>query len=388
MGLFGPASNPDSIQSKIQNPFSSKTSSFQGLERGPDFAAGFQIVEVIDGVEQTGNKLALAGNLLPMVPFEWGGEQRLTKEYYPGNPEAAVQVMGGKEGDVTIHGRFKDKRYKDSSLYGVSYKIAEQVDILRRRGNLVKISLGEWVRYAFIEKCDFKLAKLSDIEYSIQFFIVGFTLPTNGKIVARSKELPLDLNNALISAALDFQAKYGKDGIPITVPRSIADVLNGAISSVAHAVGLVTGFVDTVLTTAEDVQKSANRALGLIKNARTTICQTQRRLGNLSTGFNSISNQTKASQSFRSAFINQEHLVKTISAAGALAALLASLQAQFNAIAKTVPLARYKVKAGDTLQKIAVKFYNNADLWSNIYDHNNLTTTALTPGMLLEIPKV
>jgi hypothetical protein len=353
-------------------------------ERGPDFPDGFRVVEIIDGHESPDSEIRLTGNMLPFTPFEWGGEQRLGKEYYPGNPEPAVQVLGAKEGDVTIHGKFKDKRLKDPSLYGVAYKLAEYMDKLRRRGNLCKFSLGPWVRYGFIEKTDFKLDKLSSVEYSLQLFVVGFNPPTNCKIVARTKEIPLATNKELIKAVSDFNAKYS--AVPTSMPKSIGDVLNGAIGDVAKAINLVTNFVDAYVTAAEDVQKSVNRALGLIKNARTQLGVFKRRIGGLQTGFNSLSNDTKAATNFSAVFTNQRHIIESVSATSSLAALLAAMQKQFEAIARTTPQARYKVIDGDTLQKVSLKFYKSADHWNLIYDHNKLSTTVLTQGMMLEIP--
>lgn len=357
-------------------------------ERRADFPDGFKITEVIDGKDNKDTAISLVGNMLPMIPFEWGGEQRLTKDYYPGNSEPAVQVLGSKESDVTIHGKFKDKRLKGDldKLYGVSYKLADYLHKMKRRGNILRIELGPWVRYAFLEKVDFKLNKLSEVEYQIQFFIVGLNPPVNAKLIKKTKDVPLTENKALIDAMASFSATYS--AVPKSMPKSISSVLNGAISDVAKAMNLVTNFVDAYITVAEDIQAAANRAIGLIKNARTNVAVFKRRIGNVSTGFSSLSTDARAATQFQSVFTNQQHLVNSMSAASSLAAILAAMQKQFEALAKQTPLARYKVKDGDTLQRISIKYYNNADHWQQIYDHNKLTTTALTMGMMLEIPRL
>ena len=69
-------------------------------------------------------------------------------------------------------------------------------------------------------------------------------------------------------------------------------------------------------------------------------------------------------------------------------AFLAKLQMQFEAIRKTLPKARYKVQAGDTLQRISIKYYGTPNSWDKIYDHNKLTSTDLTRGTVLEIPNL
>src|SRR4051812_9929162 len=99
----------DPIAAKIANPFKKEI----GDWRPQDFKGGFTFVEIVDGVEQTREAVKLIGNQMPVVPFEFGGSQRITKDYYPGNSEPAVQVLGPKESDVTIHGKLKDKKYRN-----------------------------------------------------------------------------------------------------------------------------------------------------------------------------------------------------------------------------------------------------------------------------------
>jgi nucleoid-associated protein YgaU len=67
---------------------------------------------------------------------------------------------------------------------------------------------------------------------------------------------------------------------------------------------------------------------------------------------------------------------------------LVQLRERFASLADTTPQARYRVVEGDTLQTIASKFYNDASLWENIYKHNNLSTTLLVSGTVLEIPRL
>lgn len=374
----------DPIAAKIKNPFSSKVP--HGGLRGQDFPEGFQFVEIIDGKEQTNDKVVLRGNMMPEVPFTWGGSQRIKKEYYPGNPEPTTHVLGSQEDDLVIKGHLKAKHFRDASLYGAVEAIQRQIDAVRLRGNLCRIWLGEWQRYAFLEKVKFDMKKLSSIEYELTFSVVGFRIPTNNKFNQKNKTLPIDVNNELIAAAVAFQAAYSST--PTEMPKSISDLLNEAISDVATAINLVTNFVDTVITTAEDVVASANRAIGLVKNAKSKLSVFKRRIGGITHSFASLSNSASSAAKFKDTYNSSGHLMRAMSGTVTLAQLLARLQKQFEALAKTVPLARYLVKQGDTLQRISIKFYNTADNWKAIYDHNKLSSTQLVVGKVLEIPRV
>jgi LysM repeat protein len=374
----------DPIAAKIKNPFSTSL----GGPRGQDFPEGFRFQEIVDGrpSDADGATVILRGNMMPEIPFQFGGTQKLVKDYYPGNPEPTTQVLGARESDLVVRGTLKAKRFQDDDFYGAPEAYQQQIDLIRIKGNLLRIWLGEWQRYGFLEETIFKMNKLSEIEYELKFSLVGFTIPTNNKFSLKSKTLPLDVNNELIAEADEFQASY--TSFPDGMPRSISDVLNEAISDVAEAVNLVTNFVDTVITTAEDVQASANRAIGLVKNAKSKLSSFRRRVGALQHSFSSMSQEARASAQFKSAYNSSSHVMKAMSQTTSLSVLLARLQKQFEAIARTTPLARHRVKDGETLQRISIKFYNTADNWKKIYDHNKLTSTQLTVGTVLEIPRV
>lgn len=370
----------DPIESFIKSPFGRSKST--GAH--PDFPEGFQIFEFIDGKEPAKPTLRLTGNMMPMVPFEFGGEQRLAKEYYAGHPEPAVHVLGPKEGDTTIKGKLKDKKFKDPKFKGISLAIQQALDDIRIRGNLLRVTLGGWQRYAWLEKATWKMNRECDIEYELAFFIVGFEKPKNGKFATASKLSPAATNQQLIDAASDWAAKARE----AQYRQSVSDLLNGYIGEVAAAVALVTGFVDTVVTQVENIQKSANRAIGLIKHARTSIAQFRRRIGAISLSLPHLSSEAKAAAQFKTALNSQAAIKRAANSTLTLSQLLARLQAQFSAIANQIPLARYKVREGDTLQKIAIHFYKRADDWKKIYDHNKLTSTALSPNAILEIPRL
>lgn len=373
----------DPIAAKIRNPFSR---SVENNSRPPDFPEGFQFVEIVDGREQTKEKVVLLGNMLPQIPFQFGGTQRVVKDYYPGNSEPTVQVLGSKESDLTIRGKLKDKRYRDTDLYGVSTEIQKLIDAIRIRGNLLRINLGEWQRYGFLEETIFKMNKLSEIEYELKFSIVGFNVPRNNKFVDESKAVPFSINKELIQEALEFQEEYSS--VPESMPASIADLLNDAISDVATAVNVVTNFVETVVSVSEDIVASGNRAIGLIKNARANISRYKRRVGSIKLNVDSFSTKYSKAKQFSSLYTNQAHIARSMTALSILSALLARLQKQFEAIAKTTPRARHRVRQADTLQNISIKYYNTAEHWKKIYDHNKLTSTQLNIGSVLEIPRL
>lgn len=347
----------------------------------PDFPEGFQFVEIVNGSEQNGDKVALIGNLMPFQPFEFGGEQRIQKDFYPGNSEPTIQVLNPQEDDVVVRGRFKDKLYKDPIARGVAEELQKQIDGIRIRGNLVKISMGEWRRYGFLQKTAFKLKTNADIDYELTFLIVGFNPPRQCSIVSTQKAVPIEINKDLLSQLGSFQAQA--DQIPSTVPQSIADVINDAVSDVAGAVSAVTGFVDDVLSQVEDVTTALSRAAGLVRHAEGEIVRFKQRIGRISYSLSSLTGSTASNRYTSTAF-----MATTQSSGNDLMSFLAQLRSRFAQLVATTPLARYRVKDGDTLQRIANRFYADPEQWELIYDHNSLTSTDLENGIVIEIPRL
>ena len=353
-----------------------------------DFVGGFVITEIVDGKEDVDGAVRLDGPFTPHRPFRFGGEQKLVKNYYAGSKEPTVQVLGPRESDTTITGRLKSKRFKDERLRTAARAYQELLDNMRLRGNLVKITWGdEWTRYAFVEKVEFELETLAEINYSVQFSVVGFDKPTNCKFVdegASNIEKPNeDLKNAAAAALSEI------NNIPSSMPLTLAEQLSGWISDVAGVMATVTGFVDGIIADADALLNSANRALGLIKYARSYVSSRARFVGGMSLSITSLgSSFSDEAQKTAATIKNIDAIYRTKANFTSLQDNLVRLQAQFAALARTVPLVRHLVKEGDNLQRLAIKYYNNADLWKNIYDHNKLRSTDLEVGTVLEIPRL
>lgn len=365
--------NLNSASAKIKNPFSS---TLDNPLDGADFPEGMLIEEILSN-GNTGERVRLVGNLLPKDKLKYGGSQRIKKEFYSGYSEPSMQVFGPEETDVTITGTFKDKRY-NRDLKGASLEISQLVDSIRIRGNVVRVVLGEWERYAIISKTDFDMFSVSKLDYSITFSIIGFNAPKNAVFLQRSKVYPFAINKDLIDSAIAFQDTYSN--IPSEVPRSIADILEGAISAVASAFAAVTGFIDSIVTTVQDIGKAIERAKGMIKFAQNKI----RNYKNIVGAFKPFDGNQALTGKYQSA----KFYSKSMAAAGTLTALLAKLRAQLNSYSGNLPLGRHFVRLDDTLQKISVKFYGTADNWKKIYDYNKLTSTELVTGRILEIPRL
>lgn len=357
---------------------------------GGDFRDGLLFFEIINDKEPVDPTLVLKGTFAPHQPWTFGGTQRMVKEFYSGTDIPSVQILGSEEDDIPIRGRLKSKFFKrsepeDIRLAAEAYQ--QVLDNLRRRGNMIKIQLGEFQRYGFIKRGSFNLATLADIEYNIDFMVISERKPEFSKFTERTDDDLKSPNEALIAAA-DEQLNALRS-FPDEMPVSIANQINGFISDVAENIGVVTGFVNGILTDAEQLKASANRAIGLIKYARAEISVAQRRLGNLAftDAELGVEAQTIAGRA-RASITSRDQISQTRRTFFDFNQRLAELQRKFASLAFTIPLRRHLVKENDTLQKISLLYYNTSENWTLVYDHNNLTSTTLTNGQILEIPRL
>jgi nucleoid-associated protein YgaU len=173
------------------------------------------------------------------------------------------------------------------------------------------------------------------------------------------------------------------------MPQSIGDVLSAIVSDVAANIATVTNFVDTIISAAIDVQSAAFRAIGLIKNAKSLLSSYRRQIGFITGDFSNLSSQiSNPAGQFKDTYINTSFISNMSGSISDNTIELAKMQRIFEAIAITVPISRHRVIDGDTLQRIAVKFYGSADNWNKIYTHNKLQTPVLVIGSVLEIPRL
>jgi len=158
---------------------------------------------------------------------------------------------------------------------------------------------------------------------------------------------------------------------------------------VATVITQVTDFVDTVLNEVDDVKSALFRAEGLIKHAKNTVSKQINRIGSIAT-LNNVASSANipVGAGISSSYAAANHVQGTMSSMFNLMAFLVSLQRQLADLRETEPLARHRVASGDTLQRIANKFYNDSEQWIEIYNHNKLTSTELEIGSVLEIPRV
>lgn len=355
--------------------------------REQDYKEGFVIEELEIDLrsgrisDEPKSKVSLIGNQMPYVPFVFGGEHRIEKVYYPGHPEPSTQVLGPVESDITIKGQLKDVRFKREDFFGYSQLIRDEIDRIRFSGALCRFTLGDWQRYGFVQKTNFSVIRKSRIEYEITFTIISFNAPENAKFVRDSKEVPFGTNEEL--KRLREEAMEALLRKPVIPDPTISEQIDAIVGDVAESISILTGYVDEVFQTVDDIRRSVGRALGLIEFTKNKVKRMQRTI------FSFDPFSPNLGQPLTARFTQASYNSSLISFSAATMSLLERYREQFSTLVNDLPQTRHLVSQGDSWQSIAVRYYGNADSWKEIPEFNDLGIGEDVPvGSIIDIPSL
>jgi nucleoid-associated protein YgaU len=270
-----------------------------------------------------------------------------------------------------------------------------------RRGNMVRISLGEdFVRYGYLTETRFAMRGKTSIEYTLTFFLISENKPEQNPIIDGRQTLPRDLSAEMqkINDGLAANMLVYPDGYPM----DIFDKINAVVSGVSAEVKKVTSLVDSIISTGEKTSAALNRAVSLVASVRSYVHKQAQRIAiikldqgvreaTLAEGTNYKLTERAypgiQKQNVTSGYRSVMSTIDTQRRMDSLQVVLMKISDQLQAYIDSVSITRHLVKTDETLQQISVKYYGNVDGWSRIYSHNKLTSTTLTPGTILEIPR-
>ena len=163
-----------------------------------DTASAFTIQEITGDQRE----FRFTGRALPYRPFTISGTQRHDLTWYAGSPEGTLQILGAKEEDTSINGWWKDRFLMPIDAMAVDTRIeaglasstaqaagqngelgaqingqpvenvrglAEAVDDMRRKGQLVEVTWMSIVRRGIIKSFRQTWHTAQDLEWELQF---------------------------------------------------------------------------------------------------------------------------------------------------------------------------------------------------------------------------
>jgi hypothetical protein len=225
--------------------------------------------------ELTGERhiVELVGRALPYRPLKFSGEMRAEFTWYPGNPQATVQMIGPTEGTTEISGMWKDRFIRNFDELGIpvlgqpgkvvfdggtvagAADAVRVIDDFRRRGQLLEVNWNIFTRRGILKKFDYTILRIEDIEWAMTFEWMSQGEPFAP--VAFGYNLSIeDLVNEVMGL----------------VNKVIATV-KAVFAVIARVQNLVNNAIDTITETASSLVDLAEQAVSLVTAPLETVQQ-------------------------------------------------------------------------------------------------------------------
>lgn len=382
--------------------------------------------------------IVLRGRSLPHRPVSWGGDNRVSVKYFPGNPVATAQVIGPTYTPTVLRGRWSDaflyqgpapqslalrtlgfqgggtesaatlRNFPALSAATVPPAVSGQVvqggntfvsgggipgstglaqrarvlrdafDLLRRSGQLLKVQWGSVVRFGFLVRTNWEHDREEDIRWEMEFSWIGDT--DAPPVVLRPPRLsPLGLLR-LLQGLLDA----------ITALLSLFAFV--AQTYFQRVLSRITSLASSVVAFLESLRKFASfallpaQALGSIRQQLTRIKLAARDLlSDLRRIPAAYGGQKRGSQ--LDADASADFAAAIIFAVAKLGGAASEAAQQVGDLENSDVLGVHVMVEGTTLRDVATQFYGTPDGWPRIAEYNGLPGSLAPTGAVLRIPK-
>jgi hypothetical protein len=322
-----------------------------------------------------GRVVTLTGADLPEEYPTLGGRVRGTTRWYPGSERATTQILGPEEGGITFSGCFHDRR---RGIPGNALSKMNAIDQMRRSARLVRVTYGPLSRVCRWLEASFQIEELERIHYRIDLEIVDHEFGELRRVFQDVRRIPG------VGAILDAASRT-KEILDVLPPGVGSDALDRAKTALDRGLGAV-GIAGGLLT--------AIGAVGQVVNP--------------AQAFQALSFVDSGSQDFRGAALAIQTLdwrgaagddfTRATSAAHDTARASTAVTEVSREIHRVRPdIVRlagtdgaqdrvYVAAQGETLQRIALRFYGDAGAWPRIARRNAITNPTLAAGQVVTIP--
>ena len=127
-----------------------------------------------------GSVLELTRRALPYLPLSLTGKQRAEFTWYPGSPQATVQMLGPEEDAITINGYWKDRFIAgsgdakiDNAAVSDVATLVQAVDTMRRQGRQITLAWAGLSRIGHITSFTQTWHNTHDVEWELEFSVLA-----------------------------------------------------------------------------------------------------------------------------------------------------------------------------------------------------------------------
>lgn len=369
-------------------------------------------------VEEGGVTLELRERALPYRPLTISGKQRAEFTWYPGNPEATVQMLGPEEGVINLRGFWKDRFIQgtgaarligagqenvasiafgigDITTFGIATvsDLVRVVDDMRRMGRRITLSWSGLQRVGHITGFVQHWNNVHDCEWEIDFSV----LSQNEAVV------PTVQQNAPNLADQAVQALQEAQNVADATNAELAQLQAAALTFRTEFLQAVTAFDETTTAAAEAIYNAASS----VATYEQAPFDAARRIAASASGLVVAASQTLGTVVDRAladciefgAWGTQDTAPMGIQIAGN------NVQRSFNNAVQSVrynnALTRYSLEQqlqqelvasfiasqNMDLRDVSTRYYGTPDNWQQLMQFNGFASSKLNAGDLVWVPQ-
>lgn len=363
------------------------------------------VIEEVTGLRRA---IILRGTSMPFQPLEIGIEQRVSTTHYAGNKVGYQRITGAKYLNTTINGRWDEKNMRaedrpDLLGFGVGAGLggapspgalqgaagipsgtkAESVrDIVNAlvsicaAGSRLRMEWGQTVMYGRLKRFVPRWKHDYQAEWEAEFEWIGDSqdqpvpkapIPSVGSWAATLQ--------TYLRKLLDAADQLSGFAVWRYVERSFGDV-TAVADEVARDMALVVSTVLAPLDSLSTIRASYERL-------RLTLQQLVDDIEARTAGIDEATQRDGDGTAISAATLRIAQRIAEVMMEESMLR-----QAEVDAVVEKQTLAVYRVPEYMSLRQVAVKFYGSPDSWPAIQAHNSLSSSIVSPGQEIKIPRL
>lgn len=382
----------------------------------------------------TGDFILLEDRALPYRPISINGRQRAEFTWYPGSPNATVQMLGPEEGVISLRGFWKDRflgstqmasftnratsgsvsstdvqvditggrNAKTRTIYSASDLVAT-VDEYRRVGRFMKLSWGDLIRYGHITSFTQTWHNVHDCEWELEFSVLSQELPlafsqpsapVAADLAAQAFKLWGDLSDTVNDWIENNPGSVvlrglGEDALTV---QAFAKTVEADTLSWANSVNNVAQNAVSIIQTPNEVGLSL---LGAISGPTITVVRTARAIADSAIIFYyqfagigaAVQGKEQDDLPFGLQLGQKSYATQVKQALDAIISNNAGWRSQTTDALQGSDVRSFVATEDTDLRDVSSRYYKTPDNWRALMVYNGLSDSKLVAGQVIKVPQ-